>query len=124
VILPVLYGDRLVGKPDATADRRAGVLRVHAIHQDVPFTSTMTTAIGREIKDPADWLTLDLTLPWAWTPPSWSRKPGKDVTACAIRFTHHRPFREIHLSNMIAKNMPYGETTRRETCSTATRHAR
>ena len=36
--LPILYGDRLVGKLDATADRKAGVLRVAAIHQDVPFS--------------------------------------------------------------------------------------
>ena len=36
--LPILYGDRLVGKLDATADRKAGVLRVDAIHEDVPFT--------------------------------------------------------------------------------------
>jgi len=40
--LPILYGDRLVGKLDATADRKAGVLRVDAIHQDVPFDKTMT----------------------------------------------------------------------------------
>ena len=32
--LPILYGDRLAGKLDAAADRGAGVLRVHAIHQD------------------------------------------------------------------------------------------
>ena len=31
------------------ADRQAGILRVHAIHQDVPFTPAMTEAIGREI---------------------------------------------------------------------------
>jgi uncharacterized protein YcaQ len=61
--LPILYGDRLVGKLDATADRDAGVLRVRAIHQDVPFTRTMTTAVGREIEDLARWLELDLTLP-------------------------------------------------------------
>jgi hypothetical protein len=61
--LPILYGDRLVGKLDATADRTAGVLRVHAIHQDVPFTKTVTAAIDREIKDLAHWLELDLTLP-------------------------------------------------------------
>jgi uncharacterized protein len=61
--LPVLYGDRLVGKLDATADRDAGVLRVHAIHQDIPFTRAMTAAIGGETRDLADWLKLDLALP-------------------------------------------------------------
>jgi uncharacterized protein len=61
--LPILYGDGLVGKLDATADRQAGVLTVNAIHQDVPFTKTMTAAIGREIQDLAHWLELDLTLP-------------------------------------------------------------
>jgi uncharacterized protein YcaQ len=60
--LPVLYGDRLVGKLDATADRIAGVLRVDAIHQDVTFDKTMTAAIDHEIKDLAHWLEPDLTL--------------------------------------------------------------
>ena len=61
--LPILYGDRLAGKLDATADRQAGVLRVRAIHQDAPFTKTMTAAIGRQIQDLADWLRLELALP-------------------------------------------------------------
>jgi uncharacterized protein YcaQ len=61
--LPILYGDRLVGKLDATADRNAGVLRVDAIHQDVPFDRTMAAAVDGEIKDLAHWLELDLTLP-------------------------------------------------------------
>jgi uncharacterized protein len=52
-----------VGKLDATADRNAGVLRVDAIHQDVPFDRTMTAAVDGEIKDLAGWLELDLTLP-------------------------------------------------------------
>jgi uncharacterized protein YcaQ len=58
--LPILYGDRLVGKLDATADRKAGVLRVNAIHQDVPFTKAMTTAVRAEIGDLSRWLELDL----------------------------------------------------------------
>ena len=58
--LPVLYGDRLVGKLDAAADRRAGMFRVHALHQDVPFTATMTAAIEREIRDLAGFLHLHL----------------------------------------------------------------
>jgi uncharacterized protein len=61
--LPILHGDGLVGKLDATADRQAGVLRVNAIHQDVPFTETMTAGIAREIEDLARWLELDLVLP-------------------------------------------------------------
>jgi uncharacterized protein YcaQ len=60
--LPILYGDRLVGKLDATADRGAGVLRVDAIHRDVPFTKAMTAAVRHEIEDLAGWLGLDLTL--------------------------------------------------------------
>ena len=63
--LPILYGDQLVGKLDATADRKAGVLRVDAIHQDVPIDTTMTAAVESEIKDLARWLELDLTLPRA-----------------------------------------------------------
>jgi uncharacterized protein YcaQ len=58
--LPVLYGDALVGKLDATADRKAGVLRVNAVHEDVPFTADMSEAIGREIEDLARWLGLEL----------------------------------------------------------------
>jgi uncharacterized protein YcaQ len=58
--LPVLYGDRLVGKLDAVADRKAGVLRVHAIHRDVAFTGTMTEEIHAEIEDLARWLGLDV----------------------------------------------------------------
>ena len=60
--LPILYGDRLVGKLDATADRTAGVLRVAATHQDIPFSASMTAAVGQEIKDLANWLGLDLML--------------------------------------------------------------
>jgi hypothetical protein len=60
--LPILYGDRLVGKLDATADRKAGVLRVDAIHQDIPFNTAMTAAVQHEIKDLAHWLRLTLAL--------------------------------------------------------------
>ncbi len=61
--LPILYGDRLVGKLDAQADRKAGVLNVAAIHQDVPFNKAMTSAVDRELEDLARWLDLELELP-------------------------------------------------------------
>jgi len=56
--LPVLHDDRLVGKVDAAADRKASVLRVHAIHEDVRFTRTMTKAVQAELEDLASWLGL------------------------------------------------------------------
>jgi uncharacterized protein len=59
--LPVLHDDRLIGKVDATADRRASVLRVHAIHEDVKFTRSMTKAVQAELADLASWLGLDAT---------------------------------------------------------------
>ncbi|MCM0674812.1 winged helix DNA-binding domain-containing protein [Micromonospora phytophila] len=58
--LPVLHGDQLVGKLDATADRKAGTFVVNAIHEDVPFTTAMTAAIRTEIEDLADWLDLEV----------------------------------------------------------------
>ncbi len=39
------------------------MLRVNAIHQDVQFTKPMTAAVHREIKDLAQWLELELTIP-------------------------------------------------------------
>ena len=61
--LPILSGDRLVGKLDATADHKAGVLRVSAIHQDQPFGQAVAAAVDDEIRDLAHWLELDLALP-------------------------------------------------------------
>lgn len=61
--MPILYGDRLVGKLDATADRKAGVLRVGAIHEDEEFDRAVTEAVGREIEDLARFLGLELALP-------------------------------------------------------------
>jgi uncharacterized protein YcaQ len=58
--LPILYGDRLVGKLDAKADRAGGVLAVNAIHQDVPFTADISEAVNREIADLATWLKLEV----------------------------------------------------------------
>jgi uncharacterized protein YcaQ len=56
--LPVLHHDALIGKVDAAADRKHSVLRVHAIHQDVPFTAEMSAAVDRELAALASWLGL------------------------------------------------------------------
>jgi hypothetical protein len=57
--LPVLHGDRLVGKVDATADRKRSVVEVHAIHEDVRFTRAITAAVKAELEALASWLGLE-----------------------------------------------------------------
>jgi hypothetical protein len=56
--LPILYDDRLVGKLDATADRKAGRFFVDAVHEDTPFSQEMCTAVEAEITALAHWLGL------------------------------------------------------------------
>src|SRR6478609_4436448 len=57
--LPILHGDRLVGKLDATADRKASVLQVNALHEDVKFTRAIEKGVRAELEDLAAWLGLD-----------------------------------------------------------------
>ena len=57
--LPILHGDRLVGKVDAVADRKASTLRVNAIHEDVKFTRALSKSVDAELEDLAAWLALD-----------------------------------------------------------------
>jgi uncharacterized protein len=59
--LPVLHGDRLVGKLDAKADRKAGHLVVNAMHEDVRLTKAMRADIYAEIESLASWLGLKVT---------------------------------------------------------------
>lgn len=58
--LPVLHHDRLVGKLDAKADRKAGSFVVNALHQDVRFTKSTRADVDAEIEALAAWLGLDL----------------------------------------------------------------
>jgi uncharacterized protein len=58
--LPILHGDRFVGKLDATADRKAAVLHVNAIHEDVRFTRAIEAGVQTEIEDLASWLGLEV----------------------------------------------------------------
>jgi uncharacterized protein YcaQ len=61
--LPVLHGDRLVGKVDATADRPEGALVVHAVHEDEPFDGETAAAVLGQVEELAEWLGLDPVLP-------------------------------------------------------------
>jgi len=58
--MPVLHGDRLVGKLDATADPAAGLLRVDALHEDEPLSASARTAVEHEIRSLAALLELDV----------------------------------------------------------------
>jgi uncharacterized protein YcaQ len=58
--LPVLHGDRLVGKVDATSDHAAGVLRVDAVHEDEPFSKSVREGVDGELEDLAQFLGLRL----------------------------------------------------------------
>jgi len=61
--LPILHNDRLVGKLDATADRKASRLVVNAVHADEPFTAEITAGVDAELVALAAWLGLEL----GWT---------------------------------------------------------
>jgi len=56
--MPVLHGDQLVGKVDATADPDAGVLRVDAVHEDGRWSRAVRDAVDAEIDALAAWLAL------------------------------------------------------------------
>ena len=61
--LPILHGDRLVGKLDAKADRKAGLLRVFAIHRDGEWPDEVADAVRAEILSLSDWLGLQVDFP-------------------------------------------------------------
>ena len=59
--LPILHHDQLVGKLDARADRKAGILEVNAIHEDQRFDKETTASVRSEIEALAAWLELDVS---------------------------------------------------------------
>ena len=61
--LPILHGDRLVGKLDAKADRKAGVLRVNAVHEDFPWDPHVGDAVDAELQSLAEWLGMEIGRP-------------------------------------------------------------
>lgn len=58
---PILVGDRLVGKLHAKADRKAGVLRIHAVHEDFAWDPAVGDAVQAEIESLAGWLGMEVT---------------------------------------------------------------
>jgi uncharacterized protein len=69
-VLPILHGDRLVGRIDPTMDRKAGVFRVNAVYAEADAPSDAWPAIEIAIEGLAEWLGASaVTLPPL--PPVW-----------------------------------------------------
>lgn len=58
-VLPVLRNERLVARVDARADRKAGVLRMPALHLEPGSSSSDLDATHAELGELAAWLDLD-----------------------------------------------------------------
>ena len=56
-VLPILHGDRLIGRADLALDRKAGRLIAHAVHRepDAPRGKGVAAAIRRELERLARW---------------------------------------------------------------------
>ena len=61
--MPVLDGDELVGKVDATADREAGVLIVDAVHEDDEWSAARRRRVDAELDALGEWLGLEVARP-------------------------------------------------------------
>ena len=69
-VLPILHGDRLIGRLDPTHDRKAGVLRVNAVYAEPGAPADAWPAVRAALDDLATWVGADevalprLPKPW------------------------------------------------------------
>jgi uncharacterized protein YcaQ len=55
-VLPILRGDRLVGRIDPAFDRKANVLRINALHMEPDTNASDRAAVDKAVGDLARWL--------------------------------------------------------------------
>jgi len=58
--LPILSGERLIGKVDGRSDRDAGRFLLHRIHEDQPFDRATRAAVDAELEAFAAWMDLEV----------------------------------------------------------------
>ena len=71
-VLPLLHGDRLIGRVDAKLDRGSGVLRLPAVHAEAGTGASQGTAARRAIDELARWLAAT-EVAYGEVPPDWRR---------------------------------------------------
>jgi uncharacterized protein len=69
-VLPILRGDRLIGRIDPLYDRKAGVLRVSALYAESHARPADGAAARHAIEELAAWLTAT-DIAWPTFPPVW-----------------------------------------------------
>ena len=69
-VLPILRGDRLIGRIDPLYDRKAGVLRVNAVFAEADARPADGLAARRAIEELAAWLGADEVV-WPSLPAAW-----------------------------------------------------
>ena len=72
-VLPILHGDRLIGRIDPRFDRETATLHLHAVHAEPETGAGDGAAAGRAIRELAGWLgartiSLDGPVPSVWRP--------------------------------------------------------
>jgi len=58
--LPILSGERLIGKIDGRSDRDTGRFLLHRIHEDRPFDRATRAAVDAELEAFASWMSLEV----------------------------------------------------------------
>jgi uncharacterized protein YcaQ len=58
-VLPVLRGDRLIGRFDPALDRKANTLRINALHMQPDTDAEDRAAVDRAIEELRRWLGAD-----------------------------------------------------------------
>ena len=71
-VLPILHGDRLIGRVDPTMDRKANVFRVNAVFAEEGAPESAGPAVAKAIDRLGTWLGADEIAYSRKVPPLWS----------------------------------------------------